>query len=405
MVAEPKAANLTRTEAQHDGYKGIYLKNAAPELKPYSAWFRSGPAQKMPRAEDMVDHTTVREKIIKGWEPSEPFINRDTRVTAFGSCFAANISGYLGQRGYSVSSDKKDETNAYVVHIGEGMVNSFVIRQQFEWAWENETDDVNLWYAQSPTPLEYDEDIRLQTKELFDNTDVFILTFGLSEVWYDIETNGVFLRPLPRSVFDPERHSFRVSTIEENRENIDRIYELVRKHAPHAKIIMTLSPIPLILTFREQSCITSNSVSKGILRVAIDEVVRKHKDDGVLHYWPSYEIIKEVFPNSFVADGRHIDEEVLKFVMTQFEYVCCDPGDREVPDLRRQWLLALIKSGRLPGSLLGPIQNDAPHRLLRTLRAAGRLHHLDTVHDAMFQFVEAAAKDMIKIKRATRKEA
>ena len=44
-------------------------------------------------------------------------------------------------------------------------------------------------------------------------------------------------------------------------------------------------------TFRNQSCITANSVSKSILRVALDNVLTKYKEDDQ-YYFPSYEITK-----------------------------------------------------------------------------------------------------------------
>ena len=110
--------------------------------------------------------------------------------------------------------------------------------------------------------------MRTQTKDLFDTTDTFILTFGLSEVWYDAETQNIFLRTVPKQYYDPDRHLFRVSTVEENRDNIGAIYKLIRKHRPDANIIVTLFPIPLVATFRDESCITANSVSKSVLRVA-----------------------------------------------------------------------------------------------------------------------------------------
>ena len=97
------------------------------------------------------------------------------------------------------------------------------------------------------------------TKKLFDETDVYILTLGLSEVWHDEQTGGVFWRTIPKDAFDPARHKFRVSTVDENRDNLAAIQALIRKHRPDAKIVLTLSPIPLAATFRNVSCVSANT--------------------------------------------------------------------------------------------------------------------------------------------------
>ena len=38
----------------------------------------------------------------------------------------------------------------------------------------------------------YDQDIRDRTRAIFDRTDVFIITLGLSEVWSNKQTGEVF---------------------------------------------------------------------------------------------------------------------------------------------------------------------------------------------------------------------
>jgi hypothetical protein len=190
--------------------------------------------------------------------------------------------------------------------------------------------------------------VRTQTKDLFDTTDTFILTFGLSEVWYDAETQNVFLRTVPKQYYDPDRNLFRVSTVEENRDNIDAIYKLIRKHRPDAKIIVTLFPIPLIATFRDESCITANSVSKSVLRVAIDEVMRARKDEGFIFYWPSYEIVMDVFQAPFKQDRGHLEAPILDFIMIQFEHIWCKDEDGNLPSLLTAWVLARVSAGFLP---------------------------------------------------------
>ena len=121
------------------------------------------------------------------------------------------------------------------------MVNTFVIRQQFEWAFENRIPELDLWPSYDARAFGYDEQIRLSTRALFDKADVFIITLGLSEIWYDEVTGGVFWRAVPTDKYDPARHKFRVSSVAENIDNITVIYRLIRQYRPSAKVIFTLS--------------------------------------------------------------------------------------------------------------------------------------------------------------------
>lgn len=317
----------------------------------FRTWFRGEHTNANPTVARMIPADAVGKYVLKGWTPDQPFITPDTQITAFGSCFAANISEWLSRRNYRVLNKDEKAKDAYVVTCGEGMVNSFVIRQQFEWAWENKVFDEELWHGYKAESYGYDPEIQAETKRIFDETDVFILTFGLSEIWYDEVTGNVFWRTIPKDVYDPSRHKFRVSTVGENKDNLRAIYHLIRKHRPDAKILFTLSPIPLIATFRDNSCLTSNSVSKSVLRVALDEVVREFRDDGVLYYWPSYEIVTDVFKLPYVADRRHPKQAPLRFIMTLFEHTWCVDGDAPKPPLLQAWAQAGAEAELFPPAM------------------------------------------------------
>jgi hypothetical protein len=256
--------------------------------------------------------------------PEAPLIGPETRIAAFGSCFAQEISDWLAQRNFSILTQKGGEYGStYVVRFGEGMVNTFALRQQFEWAFEARRLEGELWHGYDARAFGYDEDVRLATRAVFEQSDLFVITLGLSEVWYDAITGGVFWRAVPRDKYDPARHKFRISSVDENRDNIRAIYRLIRMYRPEAKVLFTLSPIPLVATFRPVPSITANSASKAILRAALDEVLREVQHEGHAFYWPSYEIIMDVFDRRWLPDRRHIKPELIAFVMTMFEAHWC----------------------------------------------------------------------------------
>lgn len=339
----------------------------------FRTWFRGAHTHANPDVARMFAVDAARRYVLQGWQPPRPMIGPDTQITAFGSCFAANISNWLSRRRFRVLNRQERARRAYVVACGEGMVNSFVIRQQFEWAWEDKVFDGELWHGYKAESYGYDPEVQAETRRIFDETDVFILTFGLSEVWYDEPTGNVFWRTIPKDVYDPARHKFRVSTVEENRDNLTAIYRLIRRHRPDAKIIFTLSPIPLIATFRDVSCLTANAVSKAVLRVAIDEVVRAVRDEGALFYWPSYELVTDVFALPYKPDRRHPEGPVLDYIMTLFEHTWCEDGAMARPSLPLAWVRALAAAELLPPVMARAVATGRARRL-RAFAAEAVLH-------------------------------
>jgi len=290
----------------------------------FHSWYRGPNCNYTPEKLTLLDYEAAFKYVLSGWLPEKPMITPEMAITSFGSCFAEHISKWLDRRDFNVLVSKEGTyADSYVVKFGEGMVNTFAIRGQFEWAWEGKTFEEPLWHGKDAKAYNYDDEIRQKTREVFDKTDVFILTLGLSEIWYDEHTGGVFWRAVPQDQFDETRHKFRVAKVEENKNNLQAVYDLIRKHRPNAKVIFTLSPIPLTATFRPVSCMSANTVSKASLRAALDEFMIENEQDGVAYYWPSYDIIREMFADPWRIDRQHIKQPVIDFVMTIFEKYWC----------------------------------------------------------------------------------
>ncbi|MFC2969843.1 GSCFA domain-containing protein [Acidimangrovimonas pyrenivorans] len=364
--AGTKPARSTRTH--RSGAEHLNFQYTTKDTREFRTWFRGEHTNYNPTVARMLDVKAAERFVLKGWAPEAPVIGPDTQITAFGSCFAANISNWLSKRNFRVLNKEDKAKDAYVVTCGEGMVNSFVIRQQFEWAWEGKVFDQALWHGYKAEEYGYDPAIQAETRRIFDETDFFILTFGLSEVWYDEPTGNVFWRTIPKDVYDPSRHKFRVSSVQENRDNLLAIYRLIRKHRPDAKVLFTLSPIPLIATFRDNSCLTSNSVSKAVLRVAIDEVLREVEDEGVLSYWPSYEFVTDIFHLPYKADRRHPKGAVLDYIMTLFEHVWCVETEMPRPSLVLAWAQALAEAQLVPPIMQRSVLQRRPRRLRKLIK-------------------------------------
>lgn len=289
------------------------------------SFFRGAVTNFYPRDSSLVTDDVIPTYIARGWMPKRRFITAKTPIVAFGSCFAANISRHLERIGFNVLT--RQDNRAYITKMGDGIVNTFAVLQQFEWAWEGRTPTSDLWHGYDAAAFGYDETVRAETRALFDAAEVFVITLGLAEIWYDEPTGEVFWRAVPAEKYDPARHKFRLSSFAENLANLWRIHALIRRHRPDAALILTVSPIPLLATFRAIPCISANAASKAVLRAAVDEFHQAVAalDDKVFVF-PSYEVVLDLFRHQWTPDRRHVYPHVLNFNMRLFERYFCDTG-------------------------------------------------------------------------------
>ncbi len=301
---------------------GIIVKSEYGDQKFSGSWYRGKHCNFIPNKKNLnTNENFIKDYILKGYLPKQPIINKNNKIIAFGSCFAFYVSQYLASMGYSVLNKKRKNDGNHIVRYGEGMANTFTVIEQLEWIFEKKEIEKNTWYYSPDKEIEKNEDIRNAVYKLLSQINVFIVTVGLSEVWYNKTNKQVFWKAIPADRFDENKHGFRLSSVEENTNNLQNICLLINKHLPKAKIIFTLSPVPLMATFRSQSCITANSISKSILRVALDNVITKNYDNT--YYFPAYEITKEYFVDPFGEDNRHLKDQYIKKIMEIFlKYYC-----------------------------------------------------------------------------------
>ena len=74
--------------------------------------------------------------------------------------------------------------------------------------------------------------------------EVFIMTIGLSEAWVFADS-GLALIGVPRKKCDRTLLYAKNLTVQDNLVQLERVHELFQKYNPRAKIIATVSPVPL----------------------------------------------------------------------------------------------------------------------------------------------------------------
>jgi len=305
------------------------------DFREVNAWYKGEHCHQFP-----IGRPTTVEDILQGWKPPRKIIGAETKVLAFGSCFAAYFIKFLEEHGYNrwqLPAERHSHcAENLVAAIHTGYENVFVILQQFRWALQEFTPKPNLWFTKDKRQFEATVERREKLRRSLQEGDVFVITLGLSEVWFDQIEGEPMWRTIPARLYEPGRHVCRRATVAETLRALYDLDALVDRFLPEKQFVLTLSPIPLAATFRDQSAITANQVSKAVLRAALDEfcgdsaITRKSR----YHYFPSYEIVFNLFDHPFLPDNRHVRPEVAGAVMDIFSDLYTDLalGEVRIPE-------------------------------------------------------------------------
>lgn len=143
--------------------------------------------------------------------------------------------------------------------------------------------------------------------------DCVILTLGMTEVWYDNE-NQIYLNRMPhlRTIQnEPERFSFVNLTPQSCYEHMaSGIHGLLARGV--SKILITVSPVPLGVTFEKRDCFVSNGYSKSTLRAGAEMLYR---DFSQVDYFPSYEMALSGGLLAYEPDHIHVRPAIVEQIM------------------------------------------------------------------------------------------
>ncbi|NDR55286.1 GSCFA domain-containing protein [Aliiruegeria sabulilitoris] len=268
-------------------------------------------------------------------------MSRSDTVFTIGSCFARNVESALASNGLVVLSREFE-----LGHIGEGLgfagnfFNKYSIHSiinEFRWAMDRSTFpgrdllysakegsesylDLQLGSSRLDYPvteiLEFRHrflDVMAQAAE----ADVLVVTLGYVEVWFDRKLD-IYLNVAPPPVLakrEPERFEFRVLSYEDVLAGLREMRELLLKYRRKPlRMLLTVSPVPLLSTFRDMDVLVANSYSKSVQRAAIDAFVAE--TEGV-DYFPSYEFVTLSDPRVAWSRGdyRHVSADLVARIM------------------------------------------------------------------------------------------
>jgi hypothetical protein len=157
------------------------------------------------------------------------------------------------------------------------------------------------------------------TLKAFQQTDVFIFTLGLTELWCDKRDGSAYPVCPGRGTgsFDASLYGFRNLNVAENIDLLTQFIEKVRVVNPNIKILLTVSPVPLIATYSDDHVLRATSYSKAVLLAAAREIQQRY---DFVDYFGAYELLwSPCMPiESFGADGREITSSGVEHVMRSF---------------------------------------------------------------------------------------
>jgi len=299
--------------------------NWAPDKVEYDSWvaskeaaegdrqnFRGYHFTRLPNKQQMREATS--EVVLRGLRPPTAIIEPETKVLALGSCFAANFAEWLARNGYNW--ERPESCDALLRNPFE---NVLVVAQQFRWAF-GELDPSNLyWINREKERIFATDERRDGMQKLLSDTEVFVITLTLSELWYDKQTGEPLWRVAPMDMHDPDRHGFKVLSCADTIAAFETIERIRAQWIPESKIIYTVSPMPLMATFRNLSPLVASSASKAIVRASLDEFLRGRDDFNQQYfYFPGYEIVTAMTTDPFVTDNQHLHDYIIDGVLQLF---------------------------------------------------------------------------------------
>lgn len=270
-------------------------------------------------------------------------IDKTTPVASMGSCFAREIRKVLIRQGYNyITEEVHNPASVHASAAWERTYNTFSMRQIFEYTFESFTPEKRWWVSPETKQVQdpyrriimYDSIEKAEkdfqshieySKKAILKAKVLVLTLGLTEIWEDKSDKSVIC--LPSGPYFNEggggdEYLFRVSRYQENLDNLETIYKILKKYNKECKIVMTISPVHLWATFRKDiDVISANCNSKSTLRAVADEFVCSHDD---VYYFPSYEIATSfnmMMNQSCFEYGKenfHINRATIELIMKHF---------------------------------------------------------------------------------------
>lgn len=280
-----------------------------------------------------------------------PLIRPGEPVASAGSCFASNLVPFLERAGFEylrterrnpAFSNVRPENLGYdnfsaaygniytprqLLQLLRRCVGSF---RPVEDRWHTDAGVIDPYRPglryHALTDREFDllgaQHLRA-VRRVFEEAKVFIFTLGLTEAWVS-RLDGAVFPACPGTIagtFDEALHAFVNFSVDEVTSDLDAFVTELCALNHGVRIILTVSPVPLVATATGKHVLPSSTYSKAVLRASAEEIVRRHAS---VSYFPAFEIVTgPQAPDAYLeADRRSVTQEAIATVMTAFLAGC-----------------------------------------------------------------------------------
>jgi hypothetical protein len=274
------------------------------------------------------------------------FHNKILNVSSGGSCFAANIIPHL--KNTTASYIVTEATHSFLAEniskynydtysakygniytprqldqlIGRAM-GEFSPKERF-WIHDKEfVDPFRPGLSFNPQNLEQYDLINkshlASVIRVFEASDTFVFTLGMSEAWFNSDDGSVY-PSCPGTIkgkFDSKKHKFINFSVDHIYEDLKNSFEKMKLINKNIKMILTVSPVPMLATVTKEHIAVANNYSKSKLVVAAREIAN---DISEIEYFPSYELVIGSYMQScFENDRRSVRSAHVEKIMELFK--------------------------------------------------------------------------------------
>lgn len=245
-------------------------------------------------------------------------VTRTQRVVTAGSCFAQHIGRELRRAGFRITDaeplpavipDALANDHGYRLYSARygNIYTAAQLLQLYDEACGRITPADPVWekdqrYHDAQRPgldpgglSSPDEVLRhrahhlARVKQAFEQADLFVFTFGLTEAWVHTETQTVY-PTAPGTIAGTfnDSYSFKNYDMIEVHAAFTTFMRRLRKVNRKVRFLITVSPVPLTATASGQHVEVATALSKAVLRATCGKL---YADDDAVDYFPSYELI------------------------------------------------------------------------------------------------------------------
>lgn len=292
-------------------------------------------------------HESLSERLYKSESPysiksmllrhtSHKVITSSSNIITIGSCFAQEVRKWLLENQYKVAPEIWGvvyNTHQFLQILEQATLGKLWESEELFWVVKNRYYFPYLKAPDHSGPLLIGESehealdgldkLYELSRNLIMSSDVLVFTLGMTEIWRNISTKRVyFAQPGSthafgwRDVFNESLHEFHNMTFIETYEVLLKATKLLFELNPKINLILSVSPVPLHLTYRNDTSVyLANSYSKAMCHAAALSV---SESSSQIHYMPSFEIVKANPVGAYLSDGRHITKEAVGRIMEVF---------------------------------------------------------------------------------------